>query len=410
MTQQAKLESSFDIVFKRHGYVVAFSAFVGALTDFFSPLGGLYISLTIAGICTLFMLLIWANKEWLAGLIGKSEFLRKWVDDFLPSGTTCLKTPLFNYFAIGAVVFGYTGYVTKAHADDGGMLASSFDQVRSYQSMMGIMKSVDDRVRGIESTVSSMDRKLDNVKKERSEDPRIQLANEGAIWSHNAFIESLDEGDLRRIALYLDGGMKMDAVDMTIFMRNFDAEIGTKILHLKRAAPVACDMPSETYVESLKSSEKIKFLHAMCSSSEFKKNLIVEMEENRAEAERQLMKKNDPAPFLRRCITDLSEGWPPRRLFIEGNYYKNVHSNMSRTYSPTAGILSGVGTQERKEWLDSLGSRATWMILDLYLEKPMTKKQYDEAIKGACEEGAEPDEYLITKYEKSKQLLEKIFY
>lgn len=61
----------------------------------------------------------------------------------------------------------------------------------------------------ISAGVRTIDRKLDNVKQETSQDPRKELANLGIAWSKERFVEAIKNGDLRLIGLFLDGGINL---------------------------------------------------------------------------------------------------------------------------------------------------------------------------------------------------------
>ncbi|KQV79382.1 hypothetical protein ASD15_18805 [Massilia sp. Root351] len=72
--------------------------------------------------------------------------------------------------------------------------AASLFTLRSTESMRG--------------SVSSIDKKMDTVKKEVSADPRKELANNGVAWKESEFIGAISRGDTRNVALFLDGGMR----------------------------------------------------------------------------------------------------------------------------------------------------------------------------------------------------------
>lgn len=60
----------------------------------------------------------------------------------------------------------------------------------------------------------SIDHTLQNVKKETSDDPRKELANQGILWDRNALKSAIKQGDLKVVQLFLDGGMKLSYVDV----------------------------------------------------------------------------------------------------------------------------------------------------------------------------------------------------
>lgn len=400
MIQEAKLENRLDIVSKRYGIVLASSAGVGVLTDFTSPIGGFYISAGILAICVFLMFLIWLKRAWIIQLIQRRKFLQDTLGDFLPIDIAWYKTPLFHYAFIGATVFGYTCYATNANAYEGGALASKFDQVTALQSMMGIMKNVDGRVRRIEDAVTSIDRKMDNVKKEHSDDPRIQLANEGVNWTHAGFTESLRDDDQRRILLYLEGGMKMNSEDMRFFMGNFDKGIGEKILDVRGVDKKACEMSPDIFVSALDSVEETEFLHALCANQKFNSVIRRAIENKRPEAEKQLQMKRNPDIALLECIKETNSTLPSKAMFQEALNMRDKLRSMPG-WSPwgTSGLAR---TFEPKEV--AVMSLAT-------SNSPMSNEKYNEVVKKAClEHGVVPDEALIKEYEQLTRLSEKIFY
>ncbi len=60
----------------------------------------------------------------------------------------------------------------------------------------------------------SIDHTLQNVKKETSDDPRKELANQGILWDRNALGRAISQGDLKVVQLFLDGGMKLSYIDV----------------------------------------------------------------------------------------------------------------------------------------------------------------------------------------------------
>jgi hypothetical protein len=103
-------------------------------------------------------------------------------------------------------------------APAGGQLGSHVSLVRDAQDRLGV---VDARIQEVANTTQSIKKdtaaikkdtgeikaKLDNVKKETSDDPRKELANLGVAWSTQSFVDSLKAGDARVVELFLAGGM-----------------------------------------------------------------------------------------------------------------------------------------------------------------------------------------------------------
>lgn len=208
MFHEAKLETRIDLILKRYGIVAASSAGIGALTDITSPIGGFYVSAGVLVVCILLMLLIWLKRAWIIKLVEKRGFLQDTLGDFLPGEIACHKTPLFQYAFIAAIVFGYTCYATKANADDGGMLASRFDHVSAFQSMMGIMKSVQEDVGQIRRDTTEIKEAMKGLDKETSDNPRKELAKRGMNWHPFDFFNAAASGDLENTRLFRLAGMK----------------------------------------------------------------------------------------------------------------------------------------------------------------------------------------------------------
>lgn len=219
MTQEAKLKSLFKLVSTRHGNVAITTAFVGTLTDFLSPIGGWYVSTGIAVLCALFLAAILVNRKRVSEKIEKSQFLSQWIGGALPCDTSCIKAPAVQYLAIGMLVFGYTSYMTKAYAGDGGVLASKFDQVKRYQTMMGMITSMQKDIGKVTATVNEIDATTKNIQhgvdkiEERLEqaaeadrDPAKQLQAMGTSWDLESFIKMIDTNDIKRLNLFMDGG------------------------------------------------------------------------------------------------------------------------------------------------------------------------------------------------------------
>lgn len=223
MSQQPKLKSFFDVASTRHGHVAITTAFIGALTDFLSPIGGWYVSSGIAALCATFLLLILAKRNWVAEKIERSQFLKQWIGGSLPCDIPYMKAPAIQYLAIGLLVFGYASYVTKANAADGGALAANFVQVSAFQSELGILKkdlgAIKTDVAAIKETVDETDRTTKTIDekvtiiKERLEmgaeaerDPAKQLQKMGTSWDLESFIKALDANDIKRLGLFIDGG------------------------------------------------------------------------------------------------------------------------------------------------------------------------------------------------------------
>lgn len=62
----------------------------------------------------------------------------------------------------------------------------------------------------------SIDHNLQNVKKETSDDPRKELANQGILWDRGALHSAIVNGDVKVVQLFLDGGMKLSYLNVDV--------------------------------------------------------------------------------------------------------------------------------------------------------------------------------------------------
>ncbi|MBW8329233.1 MAG: ankyrin repeat domain-containing protein [Thiobacillus sp.] len=208
MSQESKSENSIFLLSNRFGVVLGSSAGIGALSDIFSPIGGWYISATLFALSVALVLLIWFKKDWIANLIDSHESFRAVRNDVLPCKTACYKAPLFWYAFIGMLVFGYATYTTKANADDGGALASNLAPVSAFQSMVGIMRSVEADVGQIRKDTEIIKRQMDVLDKETSDDPQKELAKRGYNFHPFDFFNAALTGKLEEVRLFRKAGMR----------------------------------------------------------------------------------------------------------------------------------------------------------------------------------------------------------
>lgn len=103
-------------------------------------------------------------------------------------------------------------YALGLNSNDSGYLSERFPLVASLQKDIGLIeqhtKAIAKSTHKIERNTNEISSKMDNVKNEISNDPRKEIANLGSKWSVESFVNALMEGDIRRINLFLEGGMK----------------------------------------------------------------------------------------------------------------------------------------------------------------------------------------------------------
>ncbi len=73
--------------------------------------------------------------------------------------------------------------------------------------------------------LSGIDKKLDKVKLETSEDPRKELANIGVAWNEEQFAEAVNARDLRTVSLFIKGKIRFrDSYTVNMISKMFLAE------------------------------------------------------------------------------------------------------------------------------------------------------------------------------------------
>lgn len=115
------------------------------------------------------------------------------------------------YLGSGLFVLSSILYFYQASSEDSmqkGLIASQISQFESLQISLGLM---DKRLASIDEHTESIDRKVGDLKKETSEDPRKELANLGLMWSGKNFHSSIMGNDKKTIEMYFRGGMQLYA-------------------------------------------------------------------------------------------------------------------------------------------------------------------------------------------------------
>lgn len=107
--------------------------------------------------------------------------------------------------ALGAALSGVVLLSQHAAGDPKrGLVAELVPAMGAIQERFGI---VEEKLDTAIERLEEIDAKLENVKKETSEDPRKELNNLGVSWTPAAFASALQSGDLRTVSLFLQGGM-----------------------------------------------------------------------------------------------------------------------------------------------------------------------------------------------------------
>lgn len=142
----------------------------------------------------------------------RSSALNRWFGTHLPG-------VWFRPFAaaLGIAVLGLftTYFLSASHRESGGFLADSVPAIAMMQDDLGLIAAHTERIakstEAIEGHTRDISDKMDNVKREISDNPRKELANLGIEWKPEAFLEAVSIGDLATVQLFVDGGMPMVA-------------------------------------------------------------------------------------------------------------------------------------------------------------------------------------------------------
>lgn len=168
---------------------------VALMTDVLEPLGPLTFYLAAVAALLGLVFLLPAKP---VHAVGARLFANYW------------RAPTLAIIAVSVALLLAANFVTRS-APDGGFLASHVSAVRDFQDQLGV---IDARTEELAKTTASIkkdtqaiNKKLDNVKKETSADPRKELANLGVTWSTGSFVEALVASDARVVRLFLQGGM-----------------------------------------------------------------------------------------------------------------------------------------------------------------------------------------------------------
>jgi len=118
---------------------------------------------------------------------------------------------ILSYFSALCLVmslFLFSSYNENPDIEKKGLLGASFPGINKLHQSMGLVTK---ELKNISGSVSSMDRKMDNLKKETSDDPRKELSNMGLSWSASQFYNAASRADKKIMNLFIKGGMKADA-------------------------------------------------------------------------------------------------------------------------------------------------------------------------------------------------------
>lgn len=213
------MKSVFKLLEKTAGPIGLLLATIGAALDFLAPLGS-YIYFLVAVLIVLTALSAICNKNSLLVDIIKSS--TSFIPDFIkneiaelwqPNDVVFWKKGLFQVLSFLTALS--VSAAVYAQNNPKGFLATKIESVADLQSSLGFISSrLDDfslkQDKLIEGVVTA-NKKLDLVKKETSENPRKELANMGISWTEDSFLNSIKQGDLYTVELFLKGGMNPES-------------------------------------------------------------------------------------------------------------------------------------------------------------------------------------------------------
>lgn len=114
------------------------------------------------------------------------------------------------FFGFGCLFFSQQSFAAR---DSGGLLAENISAISVAQKQLGISGQILEQQVKTTAAVESIDKKADNFKKEISDNPRIQLANQGVLWESSRLNAAIKVGDTSTVRLFLDGGMLISVAD-----------------------------------------------------------------------------------------------------------------------------------------------------------------------------------------------------
>ncbi len=177
-------------IFAKVGKAIAVAAVILTIADFAQP------------IAPVAAYVIGASMIVLTVLLFAKFILKKWNETF----------SVLSYFSAMSFVMALILFVFQNQSDEAkqsGLIASKLPGLVEPQKSLGM---VEKQLGQIADSAKSIDRKMDNVTKEVSNNPRKELSNLGMDWSALSMYNAASAGDLKSLTLFLKGGMRADTV------------------------------------------------------------------------------------------------------------------------------------------------------------------------------------------------------
>lgn len=147
----------------------------------------------------------------LVALLGSVPAISRWAAGKLKQ---YWQKPIMITLAVSTAMMAGAYFLSSKSTSSHGFLADHSALFRGMQQDLGVVResvvAIERHTADISQNTREISDKLDNIQKETSTDPRKELVNLGISWSVESFVEAMMEGNLEKIALFLQGGMKPD--------------------------------------------------------------------------------------------------------------------------------------------------------------------------------------------------------
>jgi hypothetical protein len=295
------------------------AAFVGVVGDFFAPKGG-WLVVGLIGFIAL-VIMLYAYLRMLPGKDAfEKTFFHKWLAkdselNWLWSPEQPLKSHGLHMMLIFGVACLFFAGKSAGAASEGGVLAKHVDAIALAQQQIGISQAMLVEQKKTNQTLSSIDTKADNFKKENSDDPRKELANSGVTWEHFRLTRALTEGDLRTAELFLRGDMPMTAPDAAAAFNSPTPAARVLVVKYKALFPAsACksfmgSMKLESVLEG--GSDAATMAKELCGNAEARSYAKQQLDSATDQYQRQMAAYNQELAARRspqQCVKDELKG------------------------------------------------------------------------------------------------------
>ncbi len=185
--------------------ICSLSTTVVGIADFLSPKLKLLPPLTFLGMAAIVAVLL--ARLWLSESRGGGALAR-----WLNLGEPFFKAPAFNASVVATLIFLVGTQVSSANAAKHGYLAANSPKIASLQQDLGLLASIDQTTKRVETKIDAANTKLDEIKGVVSgstpmSDPKMELARSGMPWSSASFGDAIKRNDTKSVKLFLEGGM-----------------------------------------------------------------------------------------------------------------------------------------------------------------------------------------------------------